>query len=307
MKLLAYIGTFNETIERPLQGLLAQTRPVDEILVVDNASTRDVPQGPFSKKVTVVHNSVNLGPGGAIGTGLQYGLVHGYDWMWVFDADSAPREDALEKLIELYNRLDPAMQRQTGVLSCSNVLLPSNRLFQGRRFIAGGPRKAKVGSDDYYECDAVIWSGSLYRLAAVREVGMPRCGVAGFWEDLGHDYGDMEFSNRIRRAGYRILVHRTSLVDQTVGRSKATSLFGVSILSTNHPPFRRFLYFRNMVFFWLQLYPRRNWVMLSLWFGYRFSTTLLKIMVMEEDRVAKMAACFRGARDGLLKRMTGRY
>lgn len=308
MRILGYIGSYNEVVEKPLRALLAQTRPLDEILVVDNGSTEEVSCGPLPENVAVVRNSLNLGPSGAIRRGFQYGLDRGHDWMWIFDADSAPRPDALQKLVELYESLEHSVRREAGILSCSHILLPSECILKGRRFASGGPRPAKVPHDEVsYECDAVIWSGSLYRLQIVQEIGMPRCGVSAYWEDLGHDYGDLEYSNRLRRSGRRIFVHQKSLVEQAVGESKEIRFLGMSVLSTNHPASRRYLYFRNLVFFWLHIFPEKNWPSLLLWFCYRLLATQVKILIAEQDRASKCGACFRGARDGLLKRMNGRY
>lgn len=307
MKILAYIGTFNESVDEAVAALARQTVPINEIVVVDNASQHCV-EGPFPQNVTVIRNRENLGPSGAITTSLKYGLDRGYEWMWIFDADSHPHPDALEWLCSLYRDLTEEKKREVGILSCSHVLVPSRRILRARRFTPGGPRPQHIARDaEFYECDAVIWSGSLYRLEAVRAVGFPRCGSAGFWDDLGHDYGDLEFSNRVRRAGYRIFVHKRSLVDQSVGETKELSWFGVSLLSTNHPASRRYLYFRNLTFFWVHLYPGKNWGTLSLWLAFQLSVTSTKILVMERDRSQKIRACFEGFRDGLRARMTGRF
>ena len=308
MRILGYIGTYNEAIDLPLGALQRQTCPLDEILVVDNASSRGSPRGPLPAQVTLIRNRENLGPSGAIETGLQYAMEHNYDWIWIFDADSAPHDDALEKLVSLYGSLEPNAQRQIGILGCSKILVPSGQVFLGRLLTPGGPRKPKiVPGRPYCECDVTIWSGSLFKIDAVREVGMPRHGRNGYWEDLGHDYGDVEFSHRIRRAGYRVLIHRESLVDQLVGESKEMEILGLKLLSTNHPPGRRYLYFRNLLYFWLYLYPRRRPIRFTLWFSYRFSVTLLKILIMEDDQTSKMAASFRGVWHGIRKKMDQVY
>jgi GT2 family glycosyltransferase len=303
MKILAYVGTFNESVDQALAALARQTVAIDETVVVDNASQNSI-GGPFPRSVTVLRNSENLGPSGAITAGLRYGLAHGYEWMWIFDSDSYPHPEALEWLCSLYRGLPEEKKREVGILSCSHVLLPTQRILRGRRFTSGGPRPIRPARDsEFYECDAVIWSGSLYRLEAVRAVGWPRCGRAGFWEDLSHDYGDLEFSNRMRRAGYQILVHTRSLVYQSIGETKEVSWLGYSLLSTNHPASRRYLYFRYLTFFWAHLFPRKNWAMLSLWFGFRLSANVTKILIMERDRATKIRACLRGCRDGLRRRM----
>ena len=117
MRVLAYTHTFNDAdvIGQMIEAFLRQTRPVDEILVVDNASTDNTLQQPCLKHATVVRHPQNLGTAGAVCTGLRFALEHGYDWMWIFDPDGDPAPDALEKMLDLYRRLAPQSARRDGV------------------------------------------------------------------------------------------------------------------------------------------------------------------------------------------------
>src|SRR5688572_20770642 len=119
MRILGYIHTFNDekVIERSLEAVSNQTHPVQEILVVDNASTDGTLRKLASKPVTLIKHSKNLGTSGAVVSGMQYAIDHRYDWIWIFDADSAPRKDSLAKLLELYNSLGPEFQEQVWLLS----------------------------------------------------------------------------------------------------------------------------------------------------------------------------------------------
>ena len=104
MRVLAYIHTFNDAdvIDQTIAALLPQTRAVDEILVVDNASTDNTLDQRVLQHATVVRHSQNLGTSGAVCTGMRYALEHGYDWIWIFDPDGLPAPDAFEKLLDLY-------------------------------------------------------------------------------------------------------------------------------------------------------------------------------------------------------------
>src|SRR5687768_7019684 len=115
MRILAHIHTLNdeEVIDRSLQALMDQTYPLEEILLVDNGSVDGTLSRAFPRHVTVIRQAENGGTSGAVVTGLEYGLSKGYDWVWLFDADTAPRGDALEKLIRLYRSFPEAIQRQT--------------------------------------------------------------------------------------------------------------------------------------------------------------------------------------------------
>ena len=114
MRILGHIHTFNDedVIDRSLGALLDQTYPVDEILLVDNGSSDGTLGRSFPDKVTVIRHQENQGTSGAVIAGFQYAIDRGYDWIWILDADSAPRKDALEKLVHLYQSFFPDLQGQ---------------------------------------------------------------------------------------------------------------------------------------------------------------------------------------------------
>ena len=104
MRVLAHIHTFNDAdiIDRTIESVRRQTRPVNGILVVDNASTDGTLDRPPLRYATILRHEDNLGTSGTVITGMRFALEHDYDWIWVFDADSAPEPDALERMLELY-------------------------------------------------------------------------------------------------------------------------------------------------------------------------------------------------------------
>lgn len=306
MRVLVHVHTWNnaDIIHVVLAAIQRQTVAVEEILIVDNGSTDETAELTYPKIVTVVRHSANLGTSGAVKTGIEYARVHGYDWIWVLDADSDPRPDALELLIRAVQATDPDNREEIGVVCSSHALVRLGQMLQGRVLTPGGPRLPKLREDrNYVECNSVIWSGALINLAVVDRLGLPRAGTRGCWEDLSLDYGDIEYTYRIHRAGFRILVHRESLIDHPVGKGLHRRILGHDFYSTNHSVFRRYLYFRNLVFFWLRIYHRRNWPMLLVWFGYRLSVILVGIVALETERGSKLKACFAGILDGLRNRM----
>lgn len=299
-RILGWIGTFNHDISESLKGLLQQTRPVDHILLVDNVSTSNVIPDPLPDGVEVIRTRKNIGPNSAVRAGLEYALDNGYEWMWLLESDGVAEPDALEKLLALHSSLDPVLRSAVGILCSTQVLLPSGTLFQGRRLTKGGPRIPVVHpSVPYCECDSVMWNGSLINMKAVREVGFPRSGTNGAWEDLSYDFGDTEYTYRIKAAGYKLLVHTNSFVLHRTGNPKSIRLLGKGFYSTNHSPARRYLFFRNLVYFWLHIYPAKNWPLFLLWFCYRFSVITLGIVLIEENAFRKLQASLRGIRDGM--------
>jgi len=310
VRVLVQVHTWNgaDIIGLLLDRVMRQTFAVDEILIVDNASTDGTAELTYPKIVTLVRHERNLGTSGSVKTGIEYARSKGYDWIWVLDADSRPRPNALELLVGLIRDADCIGDGEIGVVGSAHNLVRLGQKLHGRVLTPGGPRLPKVHDDrDYVVCDSVIWSGALINLAVVERIGLPRVGANGCWEDLSLDYGDIEYTYRIHRAGYKVFVHRHSLIDHPIGKGRCRRVLGRDVYSSNHPPFRRYLYFRNLVFFWLEIYHRRNWPMLLVWFGYRLSVTLIGIAVVENHRGPKLAACFAGILDGLRGRLDRRF
>jgi GT2 family glycosyltransferase len=307
LRILASITCYNEAhiVGATIEAVMRQSAPVKHVLLVDNASTDGVVELNCFQKITIVRNPIDLGSGGGFATGIDFARTNGYDWVWLLDADTRPAPNILELLIELLCSSAPDWDRDVGVVSPSHDLLGPGRLDRGRLLTPGGPRHVRVGRDKAIDCDAVMWSGALINTAVVAKVGLPRVGRVGCWEDLSMDYGDMEYTYRIRLAGYKVLVHRDCVIEHRVGDPLWRRILGFDVRTTNHSAFRRYLYFRNMLFFWLRLYPRRNWPVLILWFAYRLAAILGGIVLIERHRGAKIQACILGIRDGLLGRMDG--
>src|SRR3954471_976405 len=130
MRILVHIHTWNDAdvVAIVLNAVLRQTRPVEEILIVDNGSTDGTADLAYPHSVTVIRHPANLGTSGAVKTGLQYALAHGYDWLWILDADSVPRPDALELLVCLVEDEN----RNVGAVCTSHNLLALGQVLRGR-------------------------------------------------------------------------------------------------------------------------------------------------------------------------------
>lgn len=305
VNILGYIHTLNDRsdLDEVLGEVLGQTYAIREVLIVDSSSTDGTVDRSFPGSVTIIRQK-NLGTSGAVRTGLEFALARGYDWMWVLDADTRPPRDSLERLMQLHASIVEAQCCEIGVMGCSHVVLPTPVVLQGRLLTSFGPRNPKINSElRCFDCDCTIWSGSLINLKAVRAVGFPRCGPKGFWDDLGLDYGDFEYTFRIKRGGFKIIVQPANVLKHHVGNSVCWKVCGHPILSTGHPPYRRYLFFRNMVYFWLYLHPSRSLPMVLLYICLRLLATLIKLPFLERDVYNKAKACLIGSWHGLLKVM----
>jgi len=251
MKILGHIHSFNdeEVIDRSLAALLGQTYALDEILIVDNASTDGTLRRSFPDKVTVIRHLENRGTSGAVITGFEYALKKQYDWIWVFDADSAPHKHALEKLMELYHGFPSELQEQILVLAAHA---------SGGIFTRTGIKGVQPKPDQLFcECDACLWTGSLFNLAAVQKVGLPS-------PDYVLDMGEVAYGYQGKRCGYKTLVYQGNMMDHDLGGPAMrfrTRRFGpFSFTAVELPPIRCYYIVRNTIYFWLYEYQNLNFV-----------------------------------------------
>lgn len=104
-KVVAVVVTWNrkELLARNLRAVLAQSRPVDEILVVDNASTDGTPEMLAAEfpQVRVIRLAGNAGSAGGFHVGVREGLALGADWLWLMDDDGLPTARCLEKVLNV--------------------------------------------------------------------------------------------------------------------------------------------------------------------------------------------------------------
>jgi GT2 family glycosyltransferase len=106
-RVLAIVLTHNApgALDRCLAAISEQTRRVDDVLVVDNAS--DPPAAPAGRDLPlrVLRRETNDGPGGGHRAGLEAFLVSGADMAWVMDDDCVPDPGCLAALLDHYGTL----------------------------------------------------------------------------------------------------------------------------------------------------------------------------------------------------------
>jgi glycosyltransferase involved in cell wall biosynthesis len=105
LRSIAIVPAYNE--ERSIGQVLKEIRATDpdlEIVVINDASTDGTARVAASAGVSVVNLPFNLGIGGAVQTGYQYALEHGFEFAIQVDGDGQhdPREiaEVLEPIID---------------------------------------------------------------------------------------------------------------------------------------------------------------------------------------------------------------
>lgn len=215
MKVAAVVVTYNrkELLRECLEALLNQTSPLDEIIVINNASTDGtaqllVEQFPQLAGVTLPENR---GGAGGFHEGIRLAYEKGHDWIWVMDDDAIPEDGALKKLIE------SEALRDTTVYALASVVLDKarvictghRRLFDRRRGIEHHA-DIKSYSHEAFDVDTASFVGMFIGRHAVGSVGLPE-------KDLFIYYDDTEYCLRIRRQGGRIVTVPSSAIVHMTG------------------------------------------------------------------------------------------
>jgi len=108
-KIAAVVVTYNrkDLLKECLDALFNQTRPLDSIILIDNASTDGTLE--FLKEKGYLDNSKldyvrlpeNTGGAGGFHEGVKRGYEKGYDWLWLMDDDTISEKNSLEYLLEI--------------------------------------------------------------------------------------------------------------------------------------------------------------------------------------------------------------
>ena len=246
---------YNEAhvLPRQLDALLTQTRRLQEVIVVDNASTDGVRAMLAERypQVTVLTMRENLGVGGALAAGIAYAaLEKRHDWVWTFDADSVPRADALEALLEGVESQN-GREDELGIVASMPVHRGTGSCYSPLFWRDGFVRPpAEVLRQPIYYADLVISSGCMVRRDVVEKIGLPRA-------DFFMDFIDFEYCLRARSRGYNVAVVTRSQLSHEIGNARKVWLLR-SRLWPGYAPWREYYLTRNLAYAAWQLYPSQG-------------------------------------------------
>lgn len=240
------VGAFIISYRRPeglrssIEYLLAQTRPLDSIWVVDNAAdpaTKDAVEAYVDRGIRYHANDDNIGPAGALATGFELLAQDGCEWFHAVDDDDAPTGPDADRVVDdLIGVIERNDDDRLGIVG-----------FVGSRFDWRLGELTRIADDELrgdLEVDVIGGnSGITVRAAMVADIGMP---VA----DLFFGLDDFVYCLRARRNSYRVVVNGEAL---HAARAKADRL-GLTaerrtLVATDpfHALWRRYYVTRNYI------------------------------------------------------------
>jgi rhamnopyranosyl-N-acetylglucosaminyl-diphospho-decaprenol beta-1,3/1,4-galactofuranosyltransferase len=187
-----------------LEGLHAQSFPIHEIILINNASTDATSAAvrEYYPNVTLVDVANNLGGAGGFALGLALALQSDATHAWLMDDDVIPDAGALGSLVEAISRYEaPPALATTLVLGLDRNLGPRNKCEPAPVYerLVGAARHGHVA---IRHCSFVA---PLIDLSVAAKTHLP---LADFF--LWHD--DTEYTARICRIGSGVLVPDSTVV-----------------------------------------------------------------------------------------------
>ncbi|MFZ2509857.1 MAG: glycosyltransferase family 2 protein [Gordonia sp. (in: high G+C Gram-positive bacteria)] len=233
-----------ELLGESLKILSAQSRPLDHLIVVDNAAEPEVAELVAAQPVptTYLPSQHNLGGAGGFALGMLHALALGADWVWCADDDGRPEgPDVLATLLEC------AKQHGLGEVSpvVVNIDAPDALAFPLRRGLVWRRRRSELfepgesTADDLLPGIASLMNGALFAADALDRVGVPdlRLFVRG---------DEVEMHRRLARSGIAFGTCLTTAYLHPDGSDEFRPILG-GRMHTQYPDneVKRFFTYRN--------------------------------------------------------------
>ncbi len=208
------VVTYNraELLVGMLDGLAAQTRRPDAVIVIDNASTdhtREVLDARTDLPLHVTTTESNLGGAGGFHLGVRAAWDEGFDRVWLMDDDVVPAPGCLAVLMAVDEDCLIAVREDL-----SGALVEKAAVdFDLRNPLAIKPKRASVDSTyadrasmpDLVEVHNVAFEGFMARRRIIEEIGFPDPSFFIF-------YDDADYAIRAREAGHHIWAVRDAVL-----------------------------------------------------------------------------------------------
>ncbi|KQV64915.1 glycosyl transferase [Nocardioides sp. Root122] len=214
-----------ELLGRLLDGLAAQTRRPDAVVVVDNASADDTAQVLAARTDLPLHviTQDNLGGAGGFHAGVRAAYDAGWDRVWLVDDDVVPAPGCLEALLAVDEDCLIAVREDlTGALvekAAVDFDLRNPLAIHPKRATVDATYRDRASMPELVEVQNVAFEGFMTRRSVVAEIGFPDPAFFIF-------YDDAEYAVRARRAGRRIMAVRDAVLVRQLDFNQQHDLSG---------------------------------------------------------------------------------
>ncbi len=228
----AMVVTYNrlELLQETINGLLAQTRLPDAIIVINNSSTDGTLAWLERQQGITTITQPNCGGAGGFSTAMEHAFRHGYDWIWCMDDDVVPMPDCLEELLTFQ---DSCLIRAPFRFEAGSDALPQDTL----EFNFSNPLKSLwkrmfIANDltgESIVAEGLTFEGPMIHRSVIEHIGLPDARFFIFADDS-------DFFIRAYRAGYASRIIFRARMERKIPYVSRTS-----------PPWKIYYELRNII------------------------------------------------------------
>lgn len=259
----------------------AIAKQVEKVIIVDNRSNQEtisiIKKLSENQNTISIFNKENLGIASALNIGIKRALDEGFQWILTMDNDSIATNDMIKDMLEHYSNFNKE-DKVVGIFPTYIDLGYNNQ----------NSEEDDIRSNEYKFVNAEITSGNLLKSDIFKKVGF-------FDEKLFIDMVDYEFCFRIRSNGYKLVKVGSAILYHNLGNTKVKTILGKKIYCTHHNFVRRYYITRNRFYTWNK-YKEFNFYEIKK-DKKAFLKELLKIIVLEDQKVKKIKMIFKGFKD----------
>lgn len=294
MRVTAVLVAYNrrDLLRESLAALAAQSRPVDRLVVVDNASDDGSAEAAaellehWGERARLLRLTTNTGGAGGFAAGIAAAVAEDdTDWVWVMDDDTVPGPDALAEALAAHERYAATGQDDLAVMGSRVVWTdgadhPMNT--PKAKIRASADERARAAEVGCMEIRSISFVSAFLRAARVREIGLPLADYF-LWND------DFEYSARLLHGARGLFVPGSVVTHKTAKRG-----------SSDQDPGPRFYFeVRNKLWVFRRSRALHGWE--KALYAAATARRWLRTFLASSDRAQLRDCLRRGWRDGWLR------
>lgn len=269
MKVCAGIVLYNPDIDRLKENIDAIYNQVDEVILIDNASSNISNINllvDMYRKVLLVKNDKNLGIAEACNQILTIAQKNKCEWALMLDQDSVAQKDLISQYLKF------CFVKDVAIITC-NI---NDRNFK---------ENDEDDENEYKEVEKCISSGSFVNVTIAQRIG-------AYDSKMFIDRVDTDFCYRIIENNYKILrINYDGLLHEVGNKTYIKKIFGKDVYVFNHSPFRSYYIIRNGVYFFRKHY---KYIDNKLQFYLSIYRRILVFVFFENYKLKKLIASIKG-------------
>lgn len=212
--LAAVLVTWNRKalLMQCLAGLRAQTRPVDAIIVVDNASTDgtwDALQEIDDPRLHRYRMAENGGGTAGFTHGIERALELGFDWIWLMDDDAEPTPECLERLWALDER------KSSDTVLCPLIRGDEDLQLYHHKHVSRQDlsiTNVRLDGRKVIPISANAFVGPMFPASLVKRWGLPKVQYFIWWDDTEYTFRISDRGRKIVLATEAVILHHDKAV-----------------------------------------------------------------------------------------------